>query len=186
MRRAVVLALVVSALGASAASQGRSSVAVPSLANTNLKRAIVRIHRAALRVTIPSAFYLASNSTPEVVRQTPEIGANVSAGSAVVLQLAQPPTVAPVAGTRPIRVPVLKGLRLTYAVKRLEGAGLHFWTVQRVPPLRNRDERSLFGAYRVTGQHPTAGTILRQRRQVGGSERIVPVALSVRMAPQRR
>jgi beta-lactam-binding protein with PASTA domain len=182
MRRAVLGVVLVAALAAAGPAQEGSTVAVPNLTNTNLKRAIVRIHRAGLHVTIPASFYLASNSTPQIGRQRPQPGATASAGTAVVLTLYQPPTVAPFATTKLIRVPSVKGLLLMYAVKRLERAGVRFWTVDDVPPLDDVDARSLFGAYRVTAQRPAAGTSMRQRRQTGGSERIVPVALSVRTA----
>jgi beta-lactam-binding protein with PASTA domain len=174
-------------MGLSATSaSGQALVSVPRLTESNLARALVRIHRAGLRVTVPVSFYLASNSIPQVGRQNPQSGETVPAGTAVVLKLYQPPTVAPFATTRAIRVPKLTGLRLTYAVKRLEGAGLRFWTVEHVPPLKGRNVRTLFGAYRVTAQHPTAGRIFKQRRQVGGVERVFPVALSVQRATLRR
>jgi beta-lactam-binding protein with PASTA domain len=133
-------------------------------------------------VTIPSSYYLASNSTPQIVRQKPKAGATVPGGTAVELTLTQPPTVAPLATTKRIRVPAVKGSLLSSAVVRLERAGVRFWTVNYVPPLKDANVRRLFGTYRVTGQRPAAGTVMRQRQMVNGVERIVPVALSLRTA----
>lgn len=182
MRRAVLVIAALCGLAAAAAAHERSSVAVPDVATSNLKRGITLIHEAGLHVTIPSSFYLASNSMPQIVAQKPRARRIVPAGTAVTLTIAQPPTVAPFATTTPVRVPSAKGLLLSVAVGRLEKAGVRFWTVNYVPPLDDASVRTLYGAYRVTGQTPAAGTIFRQRRQVGGAERIRPVALSVRTA----
>jgi len=171
--------MAVAALGIAPAAQERSTVAVPALKSMNLKTAIARIHRAGLHVTISSSFYLASNSTPFVSSQKPRAGKTVKSGTAVTLVLAQPPTVAPIATTRKIRVPSVKNLLLSAAVKRIEAAGGRFWTVNYVPPLFDANVRSLLGAYRVVDQHPAPGTRLRQRRTAGGVERITPVSLNV-------
>jgi beta-lactam-binding protein with PASTA domain len=182
MRRAVFALAAIAALGTASAAQERATVAVPNVTSTNLARGVVRLHKAGLHVTIPSSYYLASNSTPQIVRQKPRAGATVRTGTAVELTLAQPPTVAPFATTKRIRVPAVKGLLLLSAVARLERAGVRFWKVDYVPPLGDANVRTLYGAYRVAGQRPAAGTVMRQRRQVNGEERIVPVALSVRTA----
>jgi beta-lactam-binding protein with PASTA domain len=186
MRRVVAFVVAASALIFVAAAEERSTVAVPRLAETSLKRAVVLLHRAGLRVTVPAMFYLASNSTPMVVRQNPAGGAFAAAGTPVILGLAQPPTVAPTASARSIRVPRLTGLSLTRAVARLEHVGLTYWTVERARPLHRRDVRRLFDAYVARTQRPAAGRIFLERRQVDGEERISPVALSVRTAPRRR
>jgi beta-lactam-binding protein with PASTA domain len=182
MRRAVFVLAATAALAGAGATQERSTVAVPNVASTNLARGVVRLHSAGLHVTIPSSYYLASNSTPQIVLQKPRAGATVAAGTAVELTITQPPTVAPFATTKRIRVPAVKRLLLSSAVARLERAGVRFWKVDYVPPLEDASVRTLYGAYRVTGQRPAGGTILRQRRQVNGVEKIVPVALSVRTA----
>jgi beta-lactam-binding protein with PASTA domain len=180
MRRAVALGIVLAVLATAAAAQERSAAVLPDLKDTSLDRTIVRLHALGLLVTTSRSFYLASNAIPEVGRQSPAAGTAAPAGTTVVVELFQPPTVSPRATATPVRVPKVTGLRLTYAVKRLVGAGLLFWEVNRVPPLRHSNARTLRGAYRVTGQRPAPGTILQQRREVDGSERIEPVDLSVR------
>ena len=182
MRRVAFAVAVAAVLAGAGAAQERSSVSVPNVANTNLSLGIIRLHRAGMHVTIPSSYYLASNSTPQIVRQKPRAGTTAAAGAAVELTLAQPPTVAPFATTKRVRVPAMKGLLLSTAVARLKRAGVRFWTVNYVPPLEDTNVRTLYSAYRVEGQRPAAGTVMRQRRTVDGVERIVPVALSVRTA----
>jgi beta-lactam-binding protein with PASTA domain len=182
MRRAVAVPIVVAALATAATAQERSTTAVPDLKEVSLNRVLVRLHGLGLQVTTARSFYLASNAVPEVAHQSPAAGTAVPPGTTVVVKLFQPPTISPRATDRPARVPKVTGLRLTFAARRLVRRGLLFWRVNRVPALRNSDARSLRGAYRVTGQHPAAGTILQQRRQVDGVERIYAVDLSVRTA----
>jgi beta-lactam-binding protein with PASTA domain len=170
------------ALAAAGGAQERATVAVPVVTGMDLQRGIVRLHSRGLHVTIPASYYLASNSKPEIVRQRPKPGATVDAGAAVGLTLAQPPTEAPFATTKQIHVPAVKGRLLASAVARLRRAGARYWKVDYVPPLEDANVRTLYSAYRVTEVKPAAGTVMRQRLQVGGVERIVAVVLSVRTA----
>ena len=151
------------------------------MTNTNLARGVVRLHSAGLHVTIPSSYYLASNSTPQIVRQKPRAGATVRAGTAVELTL---DATADGGAVRDDEADSRPRCERPASLERrgpARACGSALLEGRYVPPLEDANVRTLYGAT-ASPASGAAGTVMRQRRQMNGEERIVPVALSVRTA----
>ena len=168
LRRVFVLVVVITAGAPSAfATVARSStLAVPRVVGMDLNSAYLRLYGAGLSVSDTSAFSASSGGClPVVIRQAPSAGARASNGASVVLTARRPacgvssPGV-PTGRIPSARVPDFAGRPLSFAVAWAEQHRLD-WDAGRLPRLRDANATKLLGNYRILGQSPHPGAILR-------------------------
>jgi beta-lactam-binding protein with PASTA domain len=132
-------------------------VRIPKAGTVGTDDVIPRLHRAGLRIAIPTPWALNSFQAPTASVVAPHRGSSVSAGSVVTLG------VSGVVGSpwekfgRHI-VPEVLGESLEEATKKIWAAGLP-WDVHAtaLPPTA---ATHLFSAYCVTSQAPSSGTVI--------------------------
>ena len=178
-----VLAAVGSVACVHGAGSERDAVVVPDVSGLRAREAFARLRQDGLRVSIPTAFRLASNQEPVVTGQRPQAGRRAERGATVALLLANGPIGLHAGSESDVVVPDVTGMSLRQAVERLRSLGL-VWDAATLPPLPPSDAPGLLDAYTVSAQEPPAGSRYRQvapydvERGVGA--KVTPVRLSVR------
>jgi hypothetical protein len=189
-----VVALVITDVASGGAGEARGArriVVVPAVrtggpgdfSSDALPLAYVVLHRAGLRVSYgrPVAASSVSNCWPIVASQRPRAGTRVVAGTVVTLAIGMTPCPLPSpAVPRPLpsaTVPNFRGHTVT-AVAAWAGRHHLYWRGQ-VPALTGGTARQLLTNFRVAGQRPRPGTVLKAG-SVGAGGRFTPTPLVVR------
>jgi beta-lactam-binding protein with PASTA domain len=148
-------------------------VRVPQTGNSWIGSIIPRLHRAGLRVTIPTAWSLTSSDGPGAEIESPVSGTRVPRGTVVTIRMTN---ILGSQGWTPGQyvVPGVLGETLELAAKHIETSGLP-WSVQAtaLPPTATGD---LYASYCVTAQNPAGGT--EQAVAASGAGQTWGVALS--------
>jgi beta-lactam-binding protein with PASTA domain len=176
--RALAAGLVAASVASTAgACGGEQMVVVPGIRSANVVFAYERLHAAGLRVAIPSGLAIESLRMPLVRTQTPVAGARVARGSTVRLDSFFSFTGSPTGAPSLAVVPSLHGRSASAAPAWAERKDM-YWRVA-LPPLTAGDATTLLDNFRIVGQRPRPGTLLRHGYLRGRAFHVTPLVIDV-------
>jgi beta-lactam-binding protein with PASTA domain len=164
VRGLLVVAVVVAAGCVGSSSSPTTMVRVPHEGNSAIESILPRIHRAGLRITIPTVWQAGSFGGVGAIVEAPTPGTRVPSGSTVTLEITTFGGLPSQQSGRHV-VPRVIGATLVQATTAIAAAGLA-WGVRAsaLPPTSTAD---LYAVYCITSQKPAGGATITFRDSDG-------------------